>query len=632
MKRVAIYYFKDKDGIVDSYVIDFLKNLQQYLTKLVIVINGNITTQSKKLISELTEDILNINDSPFDTQGYKAGIEYLGFDTIGEFDELLLCNYTLIGPLYSFDDMFNKMSSSEYDFWGIVKNHRIDNYKLVKCKYDYIPEHIQTSFIVFNKEVTKSDVFKQIIDQIELLDTYDVSFAKFEAIITKELSDKGYKYGVYVDTDDLKDFSQNPLVFMPKELVKNRKCPIVKIDNFTLDYYPFIDSTMGQSPREIMNYISNSTNYNEKYIWEYIIRTTNIATIKKNLDLNYILPRNYRLYEPKKNVKVALMMHIFFEDLIDYCFSYAKSMPNYADIIITTDCAEKKTKIENKFMHLPNNIIVKVIENRGRDVSALLIGFKEYIHNYDYICFMHDKKTNQYKPLTIGESFCYKCFEGCLASEEYVENIISLFENDKKIGMLTPPPPFHGVYFPVIGGEWGNNFNGVVELSQKLKLNVIISQSHEPITSLGTMFWFRPAAMKTLIDYDWKYSDFPPEPNDTDSTLLHEIERIYGFVPQHEGYYTAWVMTDQLASNEITNYSFMLREIMVRLYQKIQGGNFSYIIYAINNLLKIEKGKNIIVKPKKRMRIRFILEKILPKPIFNILLSIKRAIIGPRNI
>lgn len=52
-----------------------------------------------------------------------------------------------------------------------------------------------------------------------------------------------------------------------------------------------------------------------------------------------------------------------------------------------------------------------------------------------------------------------------------------------------------------------------------------IDEKKEPIAPLGTMFWFRPRAMKLLFDRDWEYEDFPPEPNAIDGTLLHAIEK-----------------------------------------------------------------------------------------------------------
>ena len=80
------------------------------------------------------------------------------------------------------------------------------------------------------------------------------------------------------------------------------------------------------------------------------------------------------------------------------------------------------------------------------------------------------------------------------------------------------------------------NYEVTQELAEKLKLTVPIVKEKEPVAPLGTMFWFRPKAMKLLFDQDWEYKDFPPEPNKIDGTLLHAVERIYSYVVQQEGY------------------------------------------------------------------------------------------------
>ena len=59
-----------------------------------------------------------------------------------------------------------------------------------------------------------------------------------------------------------------------------------------------------------------------------------------------------------------------------------------------------------------------------------------------------------------------------------------------------------------------------------------------------------------MLDHGWKYEDFPPEPNKVDGTLLHFIERAYGYVPQANGYYPAYIFSDRYARIEITNLSY----------------------------------------------------------------------------
>ena len=41
------------------------------------------------------------------------------------------------------------------------------------------------------------------------------------------------------------------------------------------------------------------------------------------------------------------------------------------------------------------------------------------------------------------------------------------------------------------------------EFAEIKKLNVKIEESKEPVSPLGTMFWFRPKAMRKLYAKDW---------------------------------------------------------------------------------------------------------------------------------
>ena len=137
-------------------------------------------------------------------------------------------------------------------------------------------------------------------------------------------------------------------------------------------------------------------------------------------------------------------------------------MPASADIYVTTDSERKRGLIEAKFAGLgKERVAVRVLANRGRDVSALLIGGRGIVDRYDYICFAHDKKSTQTPPLLIGQSFAYKCFENILGSGEYVRNVIRTFEANPRLGLLVPPPP-HSFYLQTIGREWQQNYGNVV--------------------------------------------------------------------------------------------------------------------------------------------------------------------------
>ena len=63
--------------------------------------------------------------------------------------------------------------------------------------------------------------------------------------------------------------------------------------------------------------------------------------------------------------------------------------------------------------------------------------------------FAHDKKSSQNQENghhgTESQGFAYKLMENTLASRDYVENILTLFSNEPRLGQVAPPPPFHAL-------------------------------------------------------------------------------------------------------------------------------------------------------------------------------------------
>lgn len=53
MKRLMIYFFYDKDGIVDDYIPYFLKSFKPFCEKICVVVNGLLTNDSKKVLKEI---------------------------------------------------------------------------------------------------------------------------------------------------------------------------------------------------------------------------------------------------------------------------------------------------------------------------------------------------------------------------------------------------------------------------------------------------------------------------------------------------------------------------------------------------------------------------------------------------
>ena len=619
MKRGAIYFFYDKDGVVDRYVNYFLEDFKQNLDRLIVVCNGKLTPEGREEFSKYTNEIIVRENKGFDVWAYKEGIEYIGWDNLKNYDELIMLNMTIMGPIYSFKEMFDEMDSrKELDFWGITKFHKfpVDPWGLIK--YGYIPEHIQSHFIAVRNPMLTSYEFKQHWEKMRMINTYFESVSYHESIFTKKFNDKGFKSDAYIDSEDLKDFTDHPIIDYPKKIIEEKRCPIFKRRSFFNPYDDFLTRSMGRSSLELFKYIEENTNYDVNLIWDNILRVENMYDIKNTLHLNYNLPSNYSLLKDNDSKKIGLFFHIYFEDLIEECFNYASNVPEYVDIFITTDKESKKIKIENKFSELKNKVDIKIIENRGRDVSAFLVPNREEILKYDIACFAHDKKTKQLHPELKGEEFKYKCLENILGNKNFVNNIINLFVENPRLGLLSPPAPNHAEFYGNLGREWGENYDITVEFLKDLKIEINVDKGKAPIAPYGTMFWFRPKAMKKLLEKTWKYEDFPKEPNKIDGTLLHAIERAYPFVVQEAGFYSANVLNEDFTRVEMTNLGFMLSSLNKTLYSNKLFQHYGMQYFLLDFMKKTLGGK---LKFRNLLKM-FIISK-MPEGMRNFLIKIR---------
>ena len=69
-----------------------------------------------------------------------------------------------------------------------------------------------------------------------------------------------------------------------------------------------------------------------------------------------------------------------------------------------------------------------------------------------------------------GEQFATRCYENLFGSKELVKNIINLFEENQRLGVLGAPMVYNGDYFAVSWRNWSGNYQNTVNLAQKIRL------------------------------------------------------------------------------------------------------------------------------------------------------------------
>ena len=574
MKRLGLFLYFDSEGIVDEYIEYLLNDINQELSHLCVIVNGKLNSEGEEIFKKYTDDILFRSNLGFDAGAWKdAMINRFGFDKLLEYDEIILFNDSFFGPLYSFNKIFKDMDNKKVDFWGITVHGEAPNQNGL-CPYPHRPRYLQLYFLAFRKNMVKSREFQDYWYNLPYFDNFEELAFKHEAVFTKYFSDLGYIWEPYIETADIEQSRENAIsfhTFNMYDMVKNRNLPIIKRKAFKLPRKLHLRYNVGEDLSSTINYIKYNTNYDVSLIYKYFLRTMDIYSLSIALNLKRFIPKYNLDKNYKTNSKVVVIVHIYYMDLNQYIYNYLKNIPDYIDIIITTN-EDKKAIVEKEILSkLNNKSQVITVEPRGRDMAGLLVGCKDIVNNYDYLCFMHDKKSVNSGYSTVGTSFRDILWENMLASTDYINSILKLFDENECLGLMVPPPVYHGSYFNTYSHKYWFLSNEVFDsLFKKLNLDAKWS-TDEPPLAMGNCFWAKVEALKPLFDVNLHYDDFPPEPLPNNGSISHALERIYAYVAASQRYYTETVMTDEFGRTELVNYQYMFGETISVLKKNTQG-------------------------------------------------------------
>lgn len=565
-QRLGIYCFYDKYGHAASFIKTFLDDLMDNLDDLVVVVNGQLSDQARQLFSEYTKTIIVRENKGLDVAAYKQAILTLGWEKLESYDEVICLNDTVMGPVYPFREMFACMDCKDVDFWGITA------YAGETVDKEQIPTHLQAYWHAYRRSLVSSPAFHEYWETMPLWKDYAEVTRKHEMTFTKHFADLGFTWASYIDWRKYQGYSSYPLLYMPMQIVRDDRCPIFKRRSFFVDYSAYFDQTAGQPALDLYEYLRDHTDYDVDMIWDAILPSYNIDDIRKAMHLDYVLPSQAINPQTHDRPRSAFIYHVYFMDLLEDTCHYIASLPEETDLYITS--TEDKIPQIREYMQqhgISHQATFIPVINRGRDVSALLVAACPVVLSgkYDVIGFAHDKKSSQNQENghhgTESQGFAYKLMENTLGSEAYVKNILTLFAENPRLGQVTPPPPYHALYFAhTIPHDWGANYEITKELLEdRLGIHVPLSPTKPTASAMGSCYWFRVEALKPLFEYGWKYEDFLPEGQmGEDGTISHAIERANGYICQSRGYYPAWVLSDRYARIEVDSLFYTTAMMM----------------------------------------------------------------------
>jgi lipopolysaccharide biosynthesis protein len=210
-KRIALFAHFDLHDIIDEYVLYYLKNLREYADSIVFISTSNLPSLEKSKVNIFCEKIIVRDNVGYDFLSWKIGLGQI--PDLSYYDELILCNDSVYGPIFPLKEVFDTQLESKADFWGITDCSAV--------KY-----HIQSYFIAFKRNVFLSETFRKFITNITIEKNKDDVINKYEIELTQELLKNGYSAKAYIP--EIKSIRK--LIFTRIQQIKNRSFKRLKKD------------------------------------------------------------------------------------------------------------------------------------------------------------------------------------------------------------------------------------------------------------------------------------------------------------------------------------------------------------------------------------------------------------------
>lgn len=530
MKRLLLFVHYDRDGKLDDHVLYLLNALRPFCTHSVVIANSPLNDTDMERLSPVADRVIRRENRGFDFGAWGEVLPEYQEALAKEFDTLLLVNGSCFGPLFPLHEMFDKMVETPCDFWGVTEHTAANG----------VPAHLQSYFMEIRNPILHSEAFYRFFREVGAKCTdFDAAVRHGEIGFSQAMKTAGFHYRSYVEVKDTQTapnvgiqeaFSRN----CADDLIRRYRLPLLKIKAFgqAAGCSVFRAGSIFRALQE-----SGST-YPEKLIYPYLRRTAPLSW-QKNLP-DTLLTAD-RTGEPMQDlsIKTGVMFHCFRPESAEKIIPYLANIPADFDLLVTSPFQETEQEVRKLASSLQHcrKISFSHTENRGRDIAPWLCGFPAEQHlSYDVILKLHVKSSPQ-MPEAFTADWQNYLYDNLAGSPALIGEVLRAFAAEPELGTVFPPyPPIVTLQCPQAYAGHPDDAMAGQAILKELQLNPP-QETGLPVFSPGTMFWYRPEAIRNLLEKNWTPEDFPAEPLPWRGTAAHAMERIIPYIMQANGFY-----------------------------------------------------------------------------------------------
>lgn len=233
--------------------------------------------------------------------------------------------------------------------------------------------------------------------------------------------------------------------------------------------------------------------------------------------------------------RIAVHLHIFYQDLAAELISDALRIPGLARIVITGPW--RREDLESSLhpaIEAGVDLRVLVVPNRGKDIGGLVAAVQTgELLDSDLVLKLHSKKSHNpdsyFQAISAlfgiriqdGDQWRRELIGPLAGSDAQVRRILQLFNGDPAIGMAGARPFITDVA------------DANVKLSRATYERFGVAQGLAFVA--GTMFWVRSSLLKPLLDAV-SLEEFSLDSREVEGGLEHIMERLLGALVLAEGF------------------------------------------------------------------------------------------------
>lgn len=180
MRRLVLFAHWDAEARVRPFTLFHLRALGELGATVHFVSNSPLPEAEQAKVRPLAARLLLRDNVGYDFAMWQEALRAV---EPAAWDEVVLTNSSVIGPLLPLAPVFERMTAAGCDFWGMTENWEL-------CR------HIQSYFLVFRATVLASPALRQFFEGVLPYRSKKSVILAYESCLTPFLEEQGFRGGV----------------------------------------------------------------------------------------------------------------------------------------------------------------------------------------------------------------------------------------------------------------------------------------------------------------------------------------------------------------------------------------------------------------------------------------------------